>query len=598
MRRALTLILSVSAGALAFGQGAGRDTPASTAAVGTARVTGRVIGTDEQHKPIARVIVTLTGGEIPGGRAAITDDEGRFAFERLPAGRFTLSGTKAAYLATSYGASKAGRPGVPVQLAAGQVVTNLTLMMAHGAAVTGTLRDPNGDPVSNMQVSAFRLPLPGSPAILTVADSALTDDRGVYRIFGLMPGDYFVASTLRGGAIGADIAVLSSAQVDEALQALQARTGQIAVPSAPVPAPARTPSGSYAYAPVFYPGSASTARATKVSVGAGDERADIDFVVQLTRMATIEGTLTGADGAVPTGIAFIINPDGLQLPAFIGATPSFSSEAGPTSRKFKYTSVAPGRYTITARTAATPISWARVDVDVSGEDVVGLAMTLRSSLTLSGRVVFEGTTLATPADLSAVRVSILQTNGLGSSSSGTTNMGNVYIPPAVIDGDGRFEMTSVLPDTYRIQGTVPGAAGWWLRSAAVSGTDMLDVPFVIGTSDVKDVVLTFSDRHTALSGLLQTAAGQPASAYSIVVFPADRAMWRPLARRIQSARTGTDGRWIVKDLPPGRYLVAALEELDPDDLLDATFFEKLLAAAAPLTLGDGEQKAFDLRIGG
>jgi hypothetical protein len=168
-----------------------------------------------------------------------------------------------------------------------------------------------------------------------------------------------------------------------------------------------------------------------------------------------------------------------------------------------------------------------------------------------------------------------------------------------VETDGRFTIGGIIPETFRPTATMPGPPGWWLRSAMIGTQDMLDVPLVISaTGNPPAMVLTFSDRHTALSGTLQTPAGQPAPAYFIVVYPSDRNLWRPQARRIQSARAGTDGKWIVKDLPPGEYLVAALQDLDPLDLLDPAFFDQLLGASAKVTLVDGEQKTFDLRIGG
>jgi hypothetical protein len=101
-----------------------------------------------------------------------------------------------------------------------------------------------------------------------------------------------------------------------------------------------------------------------------------------------------------------------------------------------------------------------------------------------------------------------------------------------------------------------------------------------------------------LSGTLVNGSGQTAPAFFIAVFPADHVLWRPRARRIQSARAGTDGRWIVRDLPPGDYLVAALADLDPDDLLDAAFLDKLTGFAAKVSLREGDDKTLDLRVGG
>ena len=81
-------------------------------------------------------------------------------------------------------------------------------------------------------------------------------------------------------------------------------------------------------------------------------------------------------------------------------------------------------------------------------------------------------------------------------------------------------------------------------------------------------------------------------------FPSNRALWRPDARRIRWARAGTDGRWNITGLPAGDYLIAALVDLDPDDLADSAFLERMLAAAIKTSLGEGEQKTQDLRVGG
>src|SRR5262245_65181694 len=77
----------------------GRDRPASLAdATGTALVSGAIRDNAPQPQPVARAIVTLKSAELPRGRTVISDDQGRFVFDRLPAGRFTLEATKPAYL--------------------------------------------------------------------------------------------------------------------------------------------------------------------------------------------------------------------------------------------------------------------------------------------------------------------------------------------------------------------------------------------------------------------------------------------------------------------------------------------------------------------
>ena len=427
--------------------------------------------------------------------------------------------------------------------------------------------------------------------------STASDDRGVYRIYGLPPGEYLIASAIRVGGLGnGDIAAMSAAQVDQAFRELQQQqTGQpIAADSPPR---ASLANGAYAYAPVFFPGVTSPSGATPIRLGVGEERGDVDVTVQFTRMATIQGTVTAADGAVPA-TQFVINVDGLQLPPLVGSIPTYSSQTGPTGKTFKYTNVAPGRYRIRAQATSPVVSWAKADVGVTSDDISGLSLVLQPALKMTGRIVFDAATLK-PPDLAGVRVNLMATNGLGSASAGATRLGNFAVPPATVRADGAFEISGILPDTYRVATTVPGPAGWWLRSALVNGRDILDYPFeVSGPGDISDAVLTFSDRHSTLSGRLDQASGQPASAYFVAVFPEDRALWRPQSRRIQLVRADASGAWIVKDLPPGDYLIAAMTEVDTADLLDARVLEGLTRFSVKVALADGEQKTQNLRIGG
>jgi hypothetical protein len=578
--------------ALAAPQQTRDASPSGRVTAGTARIAGRVVTTESTPQPVRRVIVTVTGAELPGGRTAITDAEGRFDFERLPAGRFMLSGTRRAYLPAAYGASRPGRAGVPLQVAEGQQHTDVVLAMPRGAVITGLLRDADGGPAAGIDVAALRIPLPGAGPMLVMTRSATTDDRGVYRLYGLMPGDYLVSSMIRFGARASDVVALSTSQVDAAFAELQRPRGAPSLPSGAA-SPARA--GSYAYTPVFYPGTASADHATAVTIGIGEERGGIDFIVRLMRMSTIEGVLI--DGGIPAA-PLIINPLGLQMPSLSGSAPTYSSKATPTGRSFTYTNVIPGRYTITAQSSASGVAWARTEVEVQGDDLSGITLLLQPALRLTGRLAFDGSTLAPPPDPRAVELRVLPVNGVGTASVGYTRLGSAVIPPARVERDGRFEVSGLLPDVYRLAATVPGPVGWWLRSAIVNGVDVLDHRLQVGASgDMTGAVLTFSDRHTSLSGTIVSAAGQPAPAYFIAVFPADRAMWGPQARRIQSARTATDGTWIVRGLPPGDYLVAALSDLAPEDLIDPSFLASLAPEAVRLTLAEGEQKTQHFRIG-
>jgi hypothetical protein len=584
--------------AVALGQQAGRDRPGvpPTAPTGTARIAGIVVDTDPNATPIRRVILTLTGAELPRGRTTISDDQGRFVFDQLPAGRFTLTSTKVAYIAGAYGATRPGRPGVPLQIAAGQAMTDVRISMTRGAAIGGALRTEMGEPAANIRVAVFQVPPPGAAPNLVIAALATTDDRGVYRVFGLLPGKYLVASTLPLGGRLSEVVALSSGDIDRALRELQQRTG-LSMAGTPPPAgsPDPLPAGSYSAAPIFYPGVAVPSSATPLVLAAGDDRSGVDFAVPFVRVVKIEGALVHPSGTPPT-VQFAIRTDGLRLTSLLANVPVFASKVEPPGRTFTYSNVSPGRYVITVRTRSGDPLYARAEVDVAGADVTGLVLNLQPTIALRGRIVFDG---KSPAPQTPVSVQLTAANGAGGGGSGSTQLGNLHIPPGVASADGTFAVTDIVPDEYRLTTNVAESSGWWLRSAVVNGRDVLDDALEIAPGgDVAGAVLTFSDRLTQLSGTLLTAKDQIAPNYFIAVFPASRALWRPESRRIRSARAGTDGRWIIRGLPPGDYLVAALTDLDPDDLRDVAFLENLLAAAVKVTLSDGEQKIQDLRIGG
>jgi hypothetical protein len=535
-------------------------------------------------------------GEVRG-RSAVTDEQGRFTIDRLPAGQFTLTATKPAFLQGAYGARIPGRAGIPIALSSGERIGNVTLTMARGAAIGGSVRLPDGQPAADTEITMYRVPAGGGEQTLVETTAVITDDRGAYRAYGLMPGEYVVAALLSSGRTS-DVAAIATAEMDRVLEALRRRTF-VTAPSVKTEAPpVPVSSGSYTMAPVFFPGVASPADAGVIKVAAGDERTGVDFEVRYARTMTVEGMIlhTAGGGVPPVQVA--INTVGLRLPTSQGTPPRNSESKSTATGAFKYTNFVPGRYVISARTPTAPWSYAQVEIDVATADVRGLSLILQPAMRLSGRVVFDRTTLQPPSDLSTLSLQLDHTGG-GMGVSGYTRVGNFRINPAAVVADGRFEFSGILPGRYRLTAGVPGQAGWWARSAMAGGQDLFDDDVVVAAGrDLTDVVITFSDRRTEVSGAVSTPAGESVSGLFIAAIPADRSLWQPASRRIRSTRSATDGRWAIRDLPPGDYLVGAFSDLGDDDLRDRAFLEALAAAAVRVTLGDGASVRLDLRIGG
>jgi hypothetical protein len=570
-----------------------------------ARISGIVVTADATPQPVRRALVVLTSAEIVTNISGITDDQGRFDIVGVPPGRVTVTVSKIGHLTTPYGASRPGRPGTPLSLTAGQHLRDVRVRLPRGAVITGVIRDAKGDPVANLPVSVQRAALVGgSSGYLPISETLMTDDRGMYRAFGLEPGEYVVAGAPSRGRSAVER--LAEAEIDATLERLRTRA-RSSVPATPAAAPPATAE----FAPVFYPGTAVAAEAMPIRVAAGEERRGVDFVVDLEPAVTIRGQVATIDGSPLTNVTLWLAVVGPPVPNI----EDMSARVGPASSgAFSFTNVPPGRYILTGVASARPAAesgsgapqprWAQTTFDVRRDDLSGVSLTLRPALSLPGRIEFERATLAPPTDLTTLRVGLRAVNAPplrpvplidGMAADGSTPQ------PASVRADGRFEIAGIMPGRFTVTSTVPrpaGPSGWWLKGAKAGDRDLLDDPIEVSESStaLPEVVVTFTDRHSELAGSLQTAAGQPASEFFVIVFPTERRWWAAGSRRVRATRPASDGRFSLLDLPAGEYLVAALTDVEPDEWKSPAFLEQLVGAAVKVTIRDGERTVQDLRL--
>src|SRR5687768_2427386 len=188
----LALVLSSSADSQVVAPP--RDVGARPAAIGTATVRGRVL--TQAGTPIRRALVSLTGGSLR--RQTTTDAEGRYQFAELAAGVFSLNASKAGYVALQYGQRRPNQPGTPVTVANGQTVTAIDFTLPRGAVITGRITDEFGEPLAQAQVQVGRLVYgPDGQRRAQTSQASIADDRGEFRAYGLMPGEYVVNAGVR-----------------------------------------------------------------------------------------------------------------------------------------------------------------------------------------------------------------------------------------------------------------------------------------------------------------------------------------------------------------------------------------------------------------
>ena len=209
---------------------------------------------------------------------------------------------------------------------------------------------------------------------------------------------------------------------------------------------------------------------------------------------------------------------------------------------------------------------------------------------MSGRLQFSGS--LPPPDVTRIRVTMVPIAAV--------RQVNIGVSPGQVNADGTFTVKGLAPGSYRISAPAPGTRfdlpAWTLHSAIVDGRDVLDAPFDVNHS-VRDVVLTYTDRAAELSGALQDPAGRPAPEYYIVVFAADRAFWIPQSRRVRAIRPSADGKYVVRNLPAGDYLIAAVSDIEDGEWGDPAVLQRLAGASMKVQIVEGEKKVQDIQIG-
>jgi len=563
------------------------------------RIAGIVMSAERDPKPVRRARVTLNGAALQTGRTAITGDDGGFVFDALPAGQYNVAAAKTGYIAVAYGASGPGRAGMPVTVTAGAQHT-LTIPLPRAAAITGMLTDTEGQPLPGLQVRAltYRITAPFGERQLVEAGHppVVTDDRGVYRIFGLPAGNYIVAARPRPGLRGyaSGLRTVSPAELRQALaEVRQPRNRRPAASAASTRSIPPEPGGSFAMASVFFPGTTAAAQARLVSLTAGEERTGTDFQIDYVPVARVAGSVVASTaGSTRAYVRLIPETDAALVDehAYRGVTTEPNGA-------FAFEHVPPGRYVIAARASADgsmplrydPASalWASTEVVVDGREIPDIVLVPAPGLTLEGRIMFQG-------QRSPPRLADFHSIGLPLRSRLSPG-GNAVV---VVGADGRFTIPSVPAGRYLLEFT-PGIrapiGAWWLKSIAIGGQEALDSPLDLRES-IADVTVTFADTASELSGRVVDSSGDPASYCTVVVFPADRRSWFFNSRRIAAVRPDPQGRYSVRNLPAGDYLIVARTDLDPLEWFDPDVLEKLAGAAAAVTIETDASSTHDIKV--
>jgi len=527
---------------------------------GTAVIRGHIVAADTGH-PLRRVQVRAfaIGGE--GHGLAQTDAQGRYVIERLPPGRYTVSARRSGYVSQSFGQRGPNEPGTPIEIAADEVIERLDFALVRGGAISGRVVDEFGEPVSSAQVSVHRYAYVGGARRLVGAGAEggvdHSDDLGQFRLYGLPPGEYYVMAML---ATAVDLVPMNVSAT-------------------------ATPSDSYA--PTYYPGTSSVAKARRVSVGPGQEVPNVTFPLTGTRVGRILGRVSTSAGEPYVGGIVLVSPrdhDALSGGLMSGAP------VGP-GGAFQTTPLPPGDYMLTVQPMGTrggqDAEVARANVTVSGDDVRDVFIVTGRGGIIRGRVVTDDGTVP-PFRPQQMRIFAQPEEpmkpGLG-------------FAPATVRDDWTFEVSGLTGRVLLRWSLDVQGGGWSLRSARKDGVDLADVAADVGPGQVlEDVDVVITRKITGLSGTVTDDRRRPVVDATVVVFPADPDHWTFSSRYVRTAQPDANGRYAVRLIPTEGYRAIAVQGLEPGEALDPDFLARALESATPIDVREGETQTADLRV--
>jgi len=371
-------------------------TPAKS---GTASISGKVT---IRNKPLPGILVVARDpdrGWERGRYRGTTDQAGNYRITNIAPGTYQVTPISQSYVFERDLLTKT------LVIEEGDTVEDINFLMVRGGVITGKVTDADGKPMIEEQV--FLMPLEKSFAPLTQYNSNFgTDDRGVYRIFGLLQGKYKVY-------VG---------QSDQ-----------------------RLPGGSRFYRQTFHPSATDAASATVVEVTEGGEAKDIDITLgrPITGFKVTGKIVDGETGKPIAGVKY-----GVHRIDKNGNGMSSSGSGSNANGEFRYEGVLPGKYSIFIE--PDPNMNIRADwvpFEVIDRDISNLVVKTVQACSVSGVVVIEGADDAAPV----------------------TKFQNLYVNAMVEFPGANFQGSSFAPvnpgGSFTINGLQKGAASFSFSAA-------------------------------------------------------------------------------------------------------------------------------------
>ena len=527
----------------------------------------------------------------------VTDDQGKFSFQDLDEGPYTLQVLANGYVSLNYGQRYTGGPGTPITLKAGQELKDLSVNLMPTGNVSGRIRDRYDQPLANVPVQLMRYSYDnqGQRSYQTVG-SAKTNDRGEYRIYWITPGRYYLLAGNPASGTNPLLGMLTM------MDGSATNANELPV----------------TLGFTFYPGVDDVASAQAIDLLPGAELDSVNLTLP-PRPPThrIRGRVidsrTGKPPAKARVIALPRTPGitsnsvlyqmALQLP-----TNNFNAENGT----FEIRDLLAGAYEVRVAvqnsgpvvvsergTQEPPVtSSGLTTVAVGDSDVEGVVVTVVPAGPVTGRIRVDSPQQAVTADRIRLQLITRYSGGLSAASaiSGSSTVN------ATTAADLTFRFPNISVGDYRVavQGQVavpagarPGSNAVYIKEARFDGADVLNGPLHIsGTaSGTLDILLGVGGGQ--VTGTLTDRRSQPVPVNQVVLIP-DR--FRDRTELYRTANTDENGRFNFVGITPGDYKLFSWDGLEPFSWFDPNVMAQSEGKGVSVHVTDTSSDMIDLKL--
>ncbi|MBA3243009.1 MAG: carboxypeptidase regulatory-like domain-containing protein [Acidobacteria bacterium] len=513
MPNALARVMFISLSLLVCGTWTRCAAQTTTAAKeAPASVSGRVTN-GEKGLPGIEVILTPPdpGSRIKAAARATSDAEGRFRLTGVPPGRYQLMAVAPAYVVSDM---TGWPPGRTVNLSPGDAVEDFNFTLTRGGVITGRVTDSEGKPVIAEQVQiASADESKGQQFSSMGGPGRTTDDRGIYRIYGLAAGRYRVS-------VGQD-----------------RNSGMIRMGG-----PRRF------YRRTFHPDATEREKAKVVEVTEGGETEDVDIsVAKASRTFKAEGRFVSAETGRPVpDVQFgygTVNAEAKRIGAF-----GFTGQKTNARGEFQVEQLAPGRYAVFGIGGDQEVDWYSdtATFEIDDDDVTGIEVKIHRGSTLSGVVHIEGVRDR------AMLAKLLQEANITASVDARNELSAPRWGRAKLAPDGSFLLRGLRPGKLRLSMGWPPVKGLSLLRVEREGIEQREGVEIAEGAQVSGVRVVLAYGSSVIRGQVNITGGALAQGARLIV-SARRASATDGPPAMRPVEVDTRGRFVLEGLMAGEY---------------------------------------------